>query len=172
MPSEQQTSTTPGDEKDEWRTPPWLFRFLNERYGPFDIDLAANSGNYLVPKYFSEQNNALSMSWIDYGRTGFLNPPYSDPDPFVRHAMIEARDSGFSTVIVLPTHRNQKWAALAQYCTERIEFEGRVVFHKPDGTPMGSPRGGTQIFYFRGFDLGYTRTPWISVSDLRKRYED
>lgn len=171
MPSEQQTSTTPEDETDLWRTPPWLFRYLNARYGPFDVDLAANSTNALCQLYVTKEQNTLSMPWSSLGTRGFINPPFSDPDPFVRHAYIEAQHNGFSTAIILPTHRNQKWAAFAQYATERIEFEGRVNFMKPDGSEKNANRNGTMVYYFRAYDLGFTRTVWVNTQELKKRYE-
>lgn len=166
MPSEQQRSNTPEKDKDRWRTPPWLYAWLTDLYGPFDIDLTADKSNALCEKYFTKRMNALSKAWRDHGRTGFMNPPYSEPGPFVKQAHIEALE-GFSTVMILPTHRNQIWAALARHATERIEFEGRVNFYNTEGTEMTGALGGTQVLYFRAHDLGYTRTRWVKTLDIK-----
>ena len=170
MASEQQTSNTPEEERDLWRTPLWLFRFLEHRYGPFNVDLAADDNNHLHPVYLTLKDDALTHDWPSVGYRGFLNCPYSDPLPWVRRAIEFADDHDFSTTMVLPTHRNEKWAALSIFATERIEFEGRVAFDRPDGTPGNSPRGGTQIFHFRAGDLGHTRVTWVSTTQLKKRW--
>ena len=170
MASEQQTSNTPEEERDLWRTPLWLFRFLANRYVGFDVDLAADHDNAMCLAYLTRESDALSQEWNAFGRAGFCNPPYSDPLPWVRRAIEFAGDHDFSTTLVLPTHRNEKWAALSIFATERIEFEGRVAFDRPDGTPGNSPRGGTQIFHFRAGDLGHTRLTWVSTTQLKKRW--
>jgi len=173
MPSTQQISTTPEAEKDRWRTPPWLFRYLSWRYGPFDIDLAAGDENHLCERYFTIETNALAQNWFHYGARGFCNPPYSAPSAWVASSLFEAQGFGFSTCLVLPTHINQKWAALSQHATEVLNFEGRVQFLRADGTPAKtSNRGGTQVIWFRAGDLGFTRTPWVKTSEIRERFED
>jgi len=170
MPSTQQISTTPEDERDCWRTPPWLFKFLTARFGRFDIDLAASRENAMCERFLTKEDDALSVWWAASDAvTGFCNPPYSNPLPWAERALAEAND-GFSSVWVMPTHCNQKWAALSQYATERIEFEGRVNFLKPDGTPMNSNRGGTQVLHFRAHDLGNTRLVWVNTRELMRRY--
>lgn len=169
MPSTQQISTTPEDERDCWRTPPWLFRFLSKRFGNFAIDLAADQYNTLCPMWYDRNSNALNRPWSFHGGPGFCNPPYSKPLPWVEQSIAETAE-GFSTTLVLPSHCNQKWAALAQYATERIEFEGRVNFLRPDGTPMNSNRGGTQVLHFRAHDLGFTRTVWVNTREIMGRY--
>ncbi len=169
MPSEQQSSKTPLKERDQWRTPPWLFAFLQDRYGRFQVDLCASECNALCLDYITVEQDALLTQWFKMGSSGFMNPPYSAPLPFVRKAIAEA-ERGFSVTIVLPTHRNQKWAALAQYATERIEFEGRVNFNRPDGSPGATALGGTQVLYFRRHDLGSTRTTWVRTKEIMTRF--
>lgn len=170
MASEQQTSNTPEEERDLWRTPGWLFRFLEHRYGRFNVDLAADAKNHLHPVYLTLSDDALTYDWCKLGNNGYCNPPYSDPLPWVRCAVAYADERDFSTTLVLPSHRGQEWAALSKYATERIDFEGRVNFNRPDGSPGPSPRTGTVVFYFRANDLGTTRVTWANVLQLKKRW--
>lgn len=163
-------STTPEDERDQWRTPPWLFRFLEARFGEFDVDLAADRDNALCSVWISREENALVLPWAPLEH-GFCNPPYSDITPWVEKAVAEA-SRGFSTTMVLPTHRNQRWAALSKFATERIEFEGRVNFLRPDGTLQKGNFGGTQVLHFRAHDLGYTRTVWVSTPFTMERFRE
>jgi len=172
MPSEQQRSKTPQVERDCWRTPPWLFRFLAERFGPFDIDLAGDEQNALCPWWFGGYGmyfvSSFDMDWLRF-RDGFCNCPFSDPLPWVTRAA-ELAPKGLSTTMVLPTHTNQTWGGLAEYATHRIEFIGRVAYYTPDGVEMKSPRGGTQVLHFERHNLGNTRTVWVKTRDLKARY--
>lgn len=167
MPSAQQTSTTPEPDRDSWRTPPWLFAFLFTRFGPFSLDVAADQDNALCQDYFTRDRDALTQSWLSLN--AFCNPPFSKPLPWVEKAIAEA-ERGASVTMILPTHRNERWAALARRATERIEFEGRVNYLRPDGSPSGGNSGGTQVLYFRANDLGYTRTAWVRTRELMERY--
>lgn len=163
----------PEADGDRYRTPPWLFTFLSQRYGPFDVDLCADHDNAKLPVYFTRRNSCVAegVDWLAYGTRGFCNPPYSDPKPFVL-AAVEYAKRGFSTTFVLPTHRNQVWASMAMHATERLEFIGRVNFWLADGSAeQNGNRGGTMVYHFRAFDLGYTRTAWVDVVETRKRIE-
>lgn len=166
-PELRDATTTPADERDSWRTPPWLFRFLETRFGQFDVDLAADQHNALVSVWISREENALGLPWAPLVH-GFCNPPYSDITPWVEKAIAEAAN-GFSTTMVLPTHRNQRWAALSRWATERIEFEGRINFLRPDGALQKGNAGGTQVLHFRAYDLGYTRTVWVSAAEAMRQ---
>ncbi|MBX9604645.1 MAG: phage N-6-adenine-methyltransferase [Gammaproteobacteria bacterium] len=162
----------PEDPKDRWRTPAWLFAFLSDRYGPFDVDLCADHDNALCRYYYTRDCSWLS-DWADprnSGPRGFCNPPYSDPGPHVEKLVYWAHQ-GFSSVAVLPTHTNQRWAGHAAVATERIEFVGRVNFGQDDGSGVkNGNRGGTQILYFRARDLGFTRTVWLKTREIMERW--
>ena len=49
-------SNTPPSEKDEWRTPPALFKILNGQFH-FQLDAAATSENALCPLFFTAVTN-------------------------------------------------------------------------------------------------------------------
>lgn len=74
-------------------------------------------------------------------------------------------------VAVLPTHTNQRWAGFTAVAKERIEFVGRVNFGQDDGSGVkNGNRGGTQVLYFRAFDLGFTRTVWLKTREIMGRW--
>lgn len=71
----------------DWRTPPALFEALARTF-PFDLDLAATGDSCLVSSddtsYYlgpdhpvPAMQDALAVPWHEYGRVGYLNPPYS-----------------------------------------------------------------------------------------------
>ena len=55
-------STTPAEEKDEWRTDPVLFQLCNLEFN-FNLDAAATPENALCDYYFTEDDNALTQEW-------------------------------------------------------------------------------------------------------------
>ncbi len=134
--------------RDSWSTPQWLFNWLDSIFN-FDIDLAANSDNYKCRAYFTIHDNALKMNWSEYNKTGFLNPPYSNIDPWVDKA-IEEMKKGFTTVMVIPTlsgvKRDKK---IIDNATGIIFFDGRISFISAEtDKPVGGNDRGTMIVFF------------------------
>lgn len=65
-------------ESNEWETPDKLFNELNQKFGPFELDAAANLANTKVSTFYCEKNSGLNKSWG--GVKVYLNPPYSKPE--------------------------------------------------------------------------------------------
>jgi phage N-6-adenine-methyltransferase len=157
---------------DNWRTPRWLFDYVAKLYGPFDVDLAASAGNALAPKYVTLAENSLTVNWLDYGKNGFCNPPYSDLEPWLYKAAMSAL-TGFSSTWILPAWNGEKFwdNALFQYASDlRIVF-GRVGFLDETGQPINSNRAGTMIAHYselpRDFRPGYRTTiRYVDRDDL------
>jgi len=73
---------------DCYGTPMDLYQQLNQRFD-FTLDPCAWPGNRLdTPKFYTEIDNGLVMSWS--GHRVFLNPPYSKPDPWTEKAYNES----------------------------------------------------------------------------------
>lgn len=83
---------------DEWMTPQWLFDELNKEFN-FDIDLCATRENskcnhlcwdFLHGLTGSKDSNCIGTIYDDYEHglisCGFINPPYSNPKPFIEKA--------------------------------------------------------------------------------------
>jgi len=85
-------STTPPEEKDEWRTEPVLFNLLDQEFN-FQLDVAATDDNALCPVYFTKEQNALELPWADWFSAPpaiFCNPPFSQVGPFLLKGREEA----------------------------------------------------------------------------------
>lgn len=167
MPSEQQSSTTPLDERDSARTPRYLFEWLNDMF-TFSIDLCASHDNALCPVYYTAEQDALIQPWHQY-RAGFCNPPYSDTQPWMMKAIAEAAH-GFTTVMVLPSPRGQLYAGSCLYgvASEIRHIIGRVSFLDPRGHPMVGNTNGTIVAVYRGHDLGHTRYMHITREEIEE----
>jgi len=87
---------------DLWRTPCELFLALHAEFG-FQVDLAANAQDRLLDRWLGPGGlgeDALSATaWMEYGRRGPLNPPYSSAliKAFLAKAALEA-ECGFTSV--------------------------------------------------------------------------
>ncbi len=96
---------------DEWRTPIETFAALDAEFG-FDVDAAASAANCWKDKYFGldhpYHNDALNMAWHQYGRTFWLNPPYSRCREFIAKAAEEAF-FGCTTVCLVPSRTDTRW---------------------------------------------------------------
>jgi len=120
--------------KDEWQTPPKLFKRLDEEYH-FEVDAACSLDNRLCTFGITKEMNALSLDWhkleVAKGRQAkrfFLNPPYGRGviDKFVAKAYWESR-SGVTTVCLIPFN-GSGW--FRNYClhAETIDILGRVKY--------------------------------------------
>lgn len=173
MPNQKQISTTPAEERDEWRTPPWLFRWLDDRFD-FHIDLAATYENRLCQCFYTKLDNALALPWHEHisATRGWLNPPYSDIDPWVDRAIHE-QYNGFLTVMLFPSFNGEdRFATVLQHATEIIDIVGRIAFLRPDGTPVSGNTRGSSVYIFDPALCGAPcRRWWVSRDEIRRKYE-
>jgi phage N-6-adenine-methyltransferase len=156
------------DLKDESRTPPSLFKRLNDRF-MFDIDIAATAENTLCEQFWRKENSFLAAdSHLEPDETGFCNPPYSRGliTPFVKKCYEESL-TGATVVMLLPADLST--AYFRNYCmraSEWIVFEGRVIFNNPDGTPMqGSPKFASYAVVFQ--ECKFDGSPVVSTMPWR-----
>lgn len=151
MPSQQQASNTPLEERNLWRTPLYVFRWAEWMWGPFDVDLAADADNALCEQYITREENALSKSWGSYGRTGWCNPPYDNIEPWILKAALERRH-GFTTVLLIPAFNGEVYHQTTFDEAGAIRFiVGRLGFHRPSGEPVqGNTRGSMLALFLAG----------------------
>lgn len=123
---------------DEWSTPVETFNSLNAEFG-FDIDAAATNdnrwvdGDYFGPDHtIREQRDALSVNWRLYGKTFWLNPPYSKCREFITKAALEA-SKGCTVVCLVPSRTDTRWWHAHVY--------DRVTNH---------PRAGVEVRFVKG----------------------
>jgi phage N-6-adenine-methyltransferase len=111
---------------DEWRTPPRLFRNLNDEFN-FTVDAAASPDNALLPKHWS---NAFSEQWE--GERVFCNPPFSLVPAFLQNA-----HRPDLAVFLIPERTHTLWwlehVLMNPHCHEIRHLLRTVRFIPPSG---------------------------------------
>ena len=117
--------------KYDWATPWPLFRELDARFGPFELDVCATAHNAKCKKFFSPEDDGLNQVW--YG-VCWMNPPYGRALPYwMAKAVNEIEMERAERVIcLLPARTDTAWwhryvlpfAAEIHYLRGRIRFEG------------------------------------------------
>lgn len=108
------------DTVDERITPGWLFAELNQKHGPFTVDVAANARNAKCARFYDRSSDGLSQSWR--GEVVWCNPPYSDIGAWVAKALHEVFANGcVRAVLLLPANRTEQqwWQAQIEPCRDR-----------------------------------------------------
>lgn len=137
-----------GWSSDDWATPPEIVADLAARYGPFDLDPCARPETAKAPIYFTPADNGLAMTW--FGRV-WLNPPYSDPGPWLKKAKESVQRGDCECVVaLLPAATDTAWFHDYVLHDASLEFRrGRVRFLGWEGTPIGSPKSPSIIAVYR-----------------------
>ncbi len=148
--------------KMDWETPQWLFDRLDDEF-KFDIDVCANEYNHKCAKYFTKENDGLSMSnWGGYNC--WMNPPYNEPEypckpkckkkrcaarghhidehipgqiDWIKKAYEEIKNNYGVVVCLLPARTDTKY--FHDYCMKASEIrfiKGRLKFV---GAPSSAP---------------------------------
>lgn len=169
------------EQRDCWRTPKWMYNWLNSMY-EFDVDLAATEENTYCKDFIGPEQDSLSVEWSKYWDVGFLNPPYSNPVPWVKQ-VIREQSHGFTTVVVMPTPNGEAYyddmirrASAITFITGRIAFLAPADYWvksktkgKPDklikeGTAVSGGARGTAIYEFAPIPLSKEgRAPLLHV---------
>lgn len=153
-------SKTPDRIRDLWSTPLWLFRYLDQRYGPFNIDGAASANNAKCDRYFSLGGEDAFFAKVERGDRIFLNPPFSHMDPWIVLARRWA-DLGAKVTVVCPHDTSTSWAAnglinageiihvIGAYDEGGKWRSGRISFVNADtGKEEGGNNKGTLLLHF------------------------
>lgn len=164
-------SKTPDRKRSIYRTPDWLYNWLNLNYGPFDIDVAACEKSAKCEKYYTKEMDGLKQPWN--GRI-FCNPPYDKITPWINKGIQES-DAAFSPELdgylpinadlicfVIPQDLTTEWALLAMRNADEVihltgyhthdgdYIGGRVSFLDADTMePVKGNNKGTSIYIFR-----------------------
>ncbi|WP_042907024.1 phage N-6-adenine-methyltransferase [Gallibacterium anatis] len=146
-------------DKDCYRTPKYVFNWLNSRF-KFDIDGCATEENNLSYHYIGKDGiveDFLTFDPLDLiaelefsNFTIFVNPPYSNPLPFVKRAA-ELKAQGFLVVMLLPADKSTAWYQVIQEsATEVIDIVGgRISFlHPLTGEEVKGNNKGSMIAVF------------------------
>lgn len=101
---------------DNWGTPDWLMKIFE---------------NYFDPCPLNSQINGLDIEWKE---KTYINPPYSNPLPWVIKAIEESR-KGKTIVMLLKVDTSTKWFSLLIenrahifWLNGRLKFKGKNYF--------------------------------------------
>lgn len=121
------SSARTGDvNKDEWRTPLWLFETLHKEFH-FVLDAAATNETALCDFYFDIESDGLGSDWHD---NVFVNPPYSQLKKWVKKGYEESKaNKKVGTVVMLIPARTdtQAWWQYIRFGEVRF-LPGRLKF--------------------------------------------
>ncbi|MDY0434119.1 phage N-6-adenine-methyltransferase [Pasteurella multocida] len=147
--------------KDHYRTPKYVFNWLDRRFY-FLIDGCASEHNALCSTYIGDGINAAAPDFLTFEPLEqvietaeatlriFVNPPYSNPLPFVQRAA-ELRNAGYLVVMLLPADKSTKWYQVIQdNATEVIDIVGgRINFlHPITGEEVKGNNKGSMVVVF------------------------
>jgi phage N-6-adenine-methyltransferase len=102
--------------RDDWETPLWLFKGIEERWGPFTADAAATQQNSKCEVTFAD---GLTCSW--HGHRVWCNPPYSNIGAWTQKAVAE----GVHAVLLLPSYTGTEW-----WCRDVMQADEVVCIRK------------------------------------------
>lgn len=109
--------------KQNWRTPGWLFDQLNAEFH-FNVDLCADDENHLCEEYYTEQNDGMNADLT--GKVVFCNPPYIRLKKWVQKC---AESNAKIAVMLIPARTDT--AAFHDYIWGKSEIRflrGRLSF--------------------------------------------
>lgn len=155
--------------RDEWETPPGLFRALDALFR-FELDVCALPETAKCARFFTPAEDALSRDWAP--AVCWMNPPYSDLGPWLEKASMEADRGAVVVALVPPRLDASYWHEWANRADRRIELQGRVQFHQEGSRrKQQNPHPSTLLVFdragrFSGVELG-TPAPPVFAWDWR-----
>ena len=152
--------------RDSAGTPQDLFNAINEVYY-FSLDVCADQINAKVGDHYSAEGSALDCSWL--WRRCWMNPPYSDPYPWVEKAFRETQIGTPIVVALLPVDPSTAW--WTDYVLKASEIiyltHNRVQFVAPEGITYSTNNKPSCLAIFRKNPPWYVE-PEVSWWDWKK----
>ncbi|MGX2949356.1 phage N-6-adenine-methyltransferase [Ursidibacter sp. B-7004-1] len=167
---------TAKNDKDLWATPWDIFHGAEALFRrTFDLDACASSHNAKCKRYITAEQNILTCDWGEKGQNVWINPPYSDPTPFIQRAIEQSRNNDHFIVMLLPADTSVKWfrlcvqhAMLIQFITASENEGGRISFlHNASRKAVAGNSKGSMLVVFYGC-YGSGSTGYISREQLIK----
>ena len=145
-------SNTPLALRNLWRTPPFLFQRLNQRWG-FGLDAAASAENSLCSDFISAEEDSLVTPWDRGPGTVWCNPPYEFNEDFVIRARYESRRLMRGAVLLIPAAVGNEWFHdhVLGVASEVWLFKGRLAFISAEtGKPESGSSFDSMLVYWDG----------------------
>jgi phage N-6-adenine-methyltransferase len=133
-------SATKADDLDEQYTPTKFFGPLHREF-LFTLDACATKESAKCQHYFTKRQNGLNHSWR--GQRVWLNPPYSNIEPWLAKVRHELKTGCPVVVALLPAWTDRRWwhqhieRARTSGVVKLRFIKGRIKFGMP-----GHPEGG------------------------------
>ncbi len=165
------------DRTDEWGTPPSIWRPLSDAIGGFDLDPCSGAETSpIASARYDDTDDGLTEPW--FGKV-WLNPPYSDMEPWARKCVGETTSRRADTVVALiPSRTSADWwqnnvakATALCFVDHRIEFQGRTGGDNRDGSGSASFSNAIAVFGECPPDLLDALDRQGMVFDRSERYE-
>ena len=160
---------------DNWRTPPEVIDFIECKLGAkIKLDLCSSDENAICDFNISESDNFLDDKWldsflIDLGDLCWMNPPYSNPLPFVRQA-IKWSKNGYAVAGILNNDTSPKWFVELQKHAALIMpiVGGRIAFIGEQGLPVKGNNKPQVMFYLAPFGSINQQTIHVNIDEIYK----
>lgn len=141
--------------RDDWCTPKWLFRLIDTRWGPFDVDVAATTENHRCAAFIGPDTDALVSLDLWHGCC-FMNPPYGRGLlEWVDVVLSVTGENGGARRVVglLPARTDTRWwHSGVRVASEVCFLEGRVKFHLPGGADCCAPFPSAVVVWDKDYD--------------------
>lgn len=161
-------SKTPQDQKNEWRTPPYIFRWVESLLGGIDYDTACTWENKLARPVWAARH-AASLSpdalLVDWSDRCFCNCPYDDVQTWAYHAIAQERAI---TALLIPSPNGESYYRRLTEASHETMIVGRLAFIGADGKPKGGNNRGSSLFIINGYGQGSRSV--VRRDDLIKRF--
>lgn len=167
-------------DRDCYRTPAYLVKWIKKNFHTSIDGCASNENkthifyvgldhvNADFNNFFTVNREAL-MRLVVWQPRLFVNPPYSNPMPYVQKAIELMRDGVF-VVMLLPADKSTKWfEEIVTNATEIIDIVGgRINFLNPiTGEEVKGNNKGSLIAVFNPFMQG-TVTRSVSLKFIKE----
>lgn len=133
----QQIKLFSSKKTDHWQTPKWLYNELDQEFN-FDFDPCPLNSNF----------DGLKCDW---GKSNFVNPPYSNVKGFLEKAH-EQIEKGVANTVVFLTFANTdtKWFHDYVYNKAQLRFiKGRLKFLSANNETLNSAMRPSMLIIFK-----------------------
>lgn len=132
---------------DQWQTPDWLFKELDDEFH-FNIDLCCNILNTKAVALIDDKTGGIRdylntdiSKYKKHGNSMFMNPPYSNPKPFVEKAWEDSKHC--KIVLLLKVDPSTKWWSVFWNYGEEITYHGLGLM--PAKLGRRGPKPGCEV---------------------------
>lgn len=138
-------------DSNEWYTPSYLMLPIRDVLGGIDLDPASCAiANNVVraDEYYDQADDGLTLPWAG---NIYLNPPYSNPLPWVEKLLKEfALGNVVQAILLVNTANSPQWACLLWQSYHHVcLLNSRIKFWRPD-RPEGKTGDRDQMLWYLG----------------------